>query len=46
MDFEWDEEKREANLVKHGIDFARAMTIWLRPVIDPAATRQVAGERR
>ena len=27
MEFEWDEDKREANLVKHGIDFARAITI-------------------
>jgi uncharacterized DUF497 family protein len=22
MQFEWDEKKRKANLVKHGIDFA------------------------
>lgn len=24
MQFEWDEEKREANLAKHGVDFADA----------------------
>jgi uncharacterized protein len=24
MDFEWDEEKRRTNIIKHGIDFVRA----------------------
>jgi len=46
MEFEWDEDKREANLVKHGIDFARAITIWQRPVIDPAASRTQGTEIR
>ena len=28
MDFEWDEEKRQANLEKHGIDFLRACQVF------------------
>ncbi len=28
MQFEWDEEKRESNLAKHGIDFDRAILLW------------------
>ena len=46
MDFEWDEAKRDINFAKHGIDFVRAITIWQRPVIDPAGTRDLAGEQR
>jgi len=29
--FEWDEEKAEANLKKHKIDFDEAMTVFLDP---------------
>lgn len=46
MEFERDNEKREANLVKHGIDFVRGITIWMAPVIDPADCRQEGGEAR
>lgn len=28
MQFEWDEEKRQANLAKHGIDFERAILLF------------------
>jgi uncharacterized DUF497 family protein len=28
MDFEWDEAKRQANILKHGIDFVDAMGIF------------------
>ena len=28
MDFEWDEDKRLANVRKHGIDFVDAITIF------------------
>jgi uncharacterized DUF497 family protein len=42
----WDEEKRLANIEKHGIDFVRAVTMWQGPVVDPAASRTVAGETR
>lgn len=37
MDFEWDEAKNAANVRKHGIDFADAMTIfeaWTLTAID------------
>jgi Ribonuclease toxin, BrnT, of type II toxin-antitoxin system len=32
-DFEWDEDKAEANLAKHGVSFAEAATVFA----DPAA---------
>jgi uncharacterized DUF497 family protein len=28
MRFEWDERKRETNLVKHGLDFRRAVQVF------------------
>lgn len=28
MDFEWDEEKAESNLKKHGVDFNEAATVF------------------
>ena len=28
MEFEWDEAKRQANILKHGIDFEDAKTIF------------------
>ena len=46
MRFEWDEDKRLANIRKHGIDFAEAIEIWNSDVLDPAATRRVAAELR
>jgi len=27
MDFEWDDEKAEANTRKHGVTFSKAMTV-------------------
>jgi uncharacterized protein len=46
MEFEWDEDKRLANLEKHSIDFFDARTIWAGQVLDPAAQRNVEGEAR
>jgi uncharacterized DUF497 family protein len=46
MEFEWDENKRLANVEKHDIDFIDARTIWDRPVLDPATQRIVGGEVR
>ncbi len=46
MGFEWDEDKRLANLAKHGLDFGRVTTIWDGDVIDPATTRLEADELR
>lgn len=31
MELEWDEAKREANLLKHGIDFADAAELLVGP---------------
>lgn len=31
MDFEWDEDKRELNLDKHGIDFIAAISVFDDP---------------
>lgn len=31
MKFEWDPEKAEANLAKHGIDFESAKSVFLDP---------------
>jgi uncharacterized protein len=28
MQFEWDEEKAEINLKKHGVSFEEAKTVW------------------
>jgi uncharacterized DUF497 family protein len=28
MEFEWDKNKAEANLRKHGVDFTDASTVW------------------
>ena len=28
MEFEWDEDKRQLNIVKHGIDFNRASALF------------------
>jgi len=33
MDFEWDDEKDQANLRKHGISFQEAATIFDGPVL-------------
>ena len=46
--FEWDEAKREANLVKHGVDFVDALDIFADPLrverVDQR--REYAEERR
>jgi uncharacterized DUF497 family protein len=33
MEFEWDEAKREANLVKHGFDFEDVFEIFEGPLL-------------
>jgi uncharacterized DUF497 family protein len=32
MNFEWDERKNEANIAKHGLDFADASRIFKMPL--------------
>jgi uncharacterized DUF497 family protein len=43
-EFEWDSAKREANLEKHGIDFADAMRIFQEPFLVRPSPR--GGEER
>lgn len=39
MEFDWDEFKAEANLIKHGVSFAEALSVFADPltatVFDP-----------
>jgi hypothetical protein len=39
MEFEWDENKRQSNLSKHGIDFVDAAKIFNRPVLERVDNR-------
>ena len=46
MQFEWDKQKRESNLVKHGLDFADAPRLFSAPLRTLLDTRQDYGEDR
>ena len=46
MNFEWDDNKLEENLEKHGVDFIKAMLIFEGPVSTREDTRKDYGERR
>ena len=46
MDAEWDEKKRLSNIAKHGIDFARAATIFDGPVSEYPEPIGKHGEER
>ena len=46
MDFEWDEEKRELNLRKHGLDFADVPDMFAFPLLSALDTRYDYGEDR
>src|SRR5688572_7491511 len=46
MDVEWDEAKRQANILKHGIDFADAIAIFSGRFIETEDLRRDYGERR
>ena len=46
MDFEWDEAKRQANILKHGIDFVDAIGIFAGRFIETEDLRRDYGERR
>ena len=39
MEFEWDENKRSANLSKHGIDFIDAAKIFNRSILERVDNR-------
>jgi uncharacterized protein len=44
--FEWDDNKNNGNIAKHGISFPNAKRIWLGPVIEVPDTRNDYGEDR
>ena len=46
MHVEWDEEKRKANLSKHGLDFADASGVFHAPRLTWLDTREDYGEDR
>ncbi len=46
MRFVWDEEKRETNLLRHGLDFADAWEIFLSPLLTAVDVREAYGEER
>ena len=46
MEFEWDEDKRQAVLIERDVDFARAARIFEGPVIRVVDNRRDYGETR
>ena len=44
--FEWDENKRQANIEKHGIDFADLEEIFTNPFVECLDNRIDYGETR
>ena len=46
MNFTWDEPKRQANLKKHGLDFADAEKVFSGPMALFAEQREDYGEQR
>ena len=44
--FQWDEEKNQANIAKHGIDFRDAVRIFEKPTLDLEDTRKNYEETR
>ncbi len=44
--FSWDEPKRQANLAKHGLDFADARKVFAGPMVLFEDTRIDYGEQR
>lgn len=45
MSFEWDEEKRQVNIRKHGIDFRDAPGVFAGPMLSAPDTRSEGEER-
>lgn len=46
MKFEWDENKNEKNIERHGIDFQDAHIIFGHPLLLKTDTRKDYGEKR
>ncbi len=46
MRFEWDEQKNQTNVSKHGLDFADAWEIFTEPMLTALDSRKDYGEDR
>jgi uncharacterized DUF497 family protein len=46
MAFEWDEDKRQASLVKHGVDFVDMFPLFDGPFTEDVDDRRDYGETR
>lgn len=46
MDFEWDEEKRQRTITKHGVDVLYAALIFEGPFLSRVDNRRDYGEER
>jgi len=46
MRFEWDEEKNQANIQEHGLDFADASEMFTAPMLTGLDDREDDGEDR
>ena len=46
LDFEWDENKCEIKIAKHGMDFDDAHYLWDSPLLIVADNRKDYGEQR
>ena len=46
MEFEWNEDKRQSNLEKHGVDFADAVLVLADAPLILEDTRRDYGEQR
>ena len=44
--FAWDEDKRQRNIVEHGVDFRRAARMFRNPVVEAEDKREDYGETR
>ena len=46
MEFEWDEDKRLANIQKHGVDFVDMPVLFKNPMIERVDDSEEYGEER
>ena len=46
MEFEWDNEKNDKNIEKHGLDFADVSLVFDHPVLEYEDSRKDYGEKR
>lgn len=46
LEFEWDSQKAEANLAKHGVSFHEACEVFQDPFVRTVDEREINGEPR